>query len=180
MVYVVLADGFEEIEAIEPVDILRRGGIDVKTASIMNTKQVTGAHRITVEADIMLSDIDTDSMQMLILPGGEGHILLDASNEVHALINYALSNNIYIAAICAAPSILGKRQILDKKEATCYPGFEKYCYGAQMTGKKAVIDGYIITGRGPGAASDFGFLTLSVLKDNQTVLKLKDSMQYND
>lgn len=180
MVYVILADGFEEIEAIEPIDILRRGGVDVKTASIMPTKQVTGAHGIKIEADIMISDIDTNSMQMLILPGGEGHILLDASNKVHALINHALLNNIYIAAICASPSILGKKQILDGKKATCYPGFEKYCYGAKMTGEKAVIDNYIITGKGPGAASDFGFLMLSVLKDSQTVLRLKDAMQYND
>ncbi len=180
MVYVILADNFEEIEAIEPIDILRRGGVEVKTVSITETDEVKGAHGIVVKADIKISEVEPDKMEMLMLPGGMGHALLDASNEVHSLINYTLVNNRYLAAICASPSILGKKQILSGKKATCYPGFEQFCYGAEMTGKKAVKDGMIITGRGPGAASDFGFLALSVLKDDNTVNELKNSMQYND
>lgn len=180
MVYVILADGFEEIEAIEPVDIMRRAGIDVKTVSIMDIKTVMGAHGIPVNADIMINEINPDDMDMLMLPGGGGYQLLDASNEVHALINHTLINNKYLAAICAAPSILGKKQILTNKKATCYPGFEQYCYGAEITGEKVVVDGKIITGRGPGAASDFGFALTTILKDEETAAELKEAMQYND
>ncbi len=180
MVYVILADGFEEIEAIEPVDIMKRAGIEVKTVSIMETATVTGAHGIPVNADIMINDVTPEAMTMLVLPGGGGYQLLDASNEVHALINHCITGGKYIAAICAAPSILGKKQILLEKKATCYPGFEQYCYGAEMTGKKVVRDGKIITGRGPGAASDFGFALTSILKDEKTAAELKEAMQYND
>lgn len=180
MVYVVLADGFEEIEAIEPIDILRRGGVCVNTVSITDKNEVCGAHGITVTADITISEVDTDNMEMLMLPGGGGHTLLDASNDVHALINYALVNGRYIAAICASPSILGKKQILMGKKATCYPGFEKFCYGAVMCPDKAVQDGLIITGKGPGAASEFGFMALTALKGKDVALGLRDEMQYND
>ena len=117
---------------------------------------------------------------MLVLPGGEGHKLLDASNDVHALINYALTHGKYIAAICAAPSILGKKQLLTGKKATCYPGFERYCYGAKMTGNKVSVDGKIITGRGPGAAADFAFELTKILKSRNISEELKDAMQYND
>lgn len=178
MVYMILADGFEEIEAIEPLDILRRGGVDVKTASIMNTKAVRGAHGVEVMADIMINEVDLDSMEMVILPGGAGHELLDASNEVHALINHAVAYNKYIAAICASPSIIGKKMLLSGKKATCYPGFEKYCYDAEMTGEAAVRDGLIITGKGPGAAADFGFMLLEILKDEKIASSLKSDMQY--
>ena len=180
MVYVILADDFEEIEAIEPIDILRRGGVNVKILSVMDTLEVKGAHGILIKADMSISEADPRDMDMLMLPGGAGHTLLDSSNEVHSLINYALTNNKYIAAICASPSILGKKHLLTGKKATCYPGFEEFCYGAEMIGAKAVKDGMIITGRGPGAASDFGFLALSVLKDDATVSNLKEAMQYND
>ena len=180
MVYIILADGFEEIEAIEPADILRRSGIEVQTVSIMDTLEVKGAHSIKITADISINDIDIEKMDMLFLPGGEGYQLLDASNEVHALINYATVNGKYIAAICAAPSILGKKQLLSDKKATCYPGFEQFCYGAEMTGETVTIDGKIITGRGPGAAADFGFTLASLLKDAETANKLKEAMQYYD
>lgn len=180
MVYVILADGFEEIEAIEPTDIMRRAGIEVKTVSIMPTSRVMGAHGIPVEADIMIADCDPDKMDMLLLPGGGGHALLDASNEVHALMNHAHVNGKYLAAICAAPSIPGKKQLLSGKKATCYPGFEKFCYGAEMTGEKAVIDGKFITGRGPGAASEFGFALVTLLKGVDVAAGLREAMQYND
>lgn len=185
MVYVILADGFEEIEAIEPVDIMRRAGIDVTTVSIMSERSVKGAHGITVEADTMIADVLNNGiapadMELLMLPGGGGYVYLDESNEVHALLNDALIQGKYIAAICAAPSILGKKQILMDKKATCYPGFEQYCYGAEMTGEKAVVDGKVITGRGPGAASDFGFALVTLLKGAETAAELKEAMQYND
>ena len=178
MVYMILADGFEEIEALEPLDILRRGGIDVKTVSIMETKSVVGAHNIEVMADIKMTDVSLEDMDMVILPGGAGHELLDASNDVHTMLNYAVAYNRYIAAICASPSILGKKQLLSGKKVTCFPGFEQYCYNAFITGEQAVRDGQIITGKGAGAAGEFGFLLLSVLKDKETADKLRKTMQY--
>jgi 4-methyl-5(b-hydroxyethyl)-thiazole monophosphate biosynthesis len=164
---------------------MRRAGIGVTTVSITNEKSVRGAHGMTIEADALISDIIThgtapSDTELLMLPGGEGHVLLDASNEAHALINDAVIRGGYIAAICAAPSILGKKQILSGKKATCYPGFEKYCYGAEMTGEKATVDGKIITGRGPGAAAEFGFAIVTLLKGEQTTAALKEAMQYND
>lgn len=177
MVYVLLADGFEEVEAIEPIDILKRGGVDVTTVGVTG-KVVTGAHKIPVTADIEINEVNPEDMELLMLPGGAGHELLDASNEVHALINYAVSNNLYISAICAAPSILGKKQMLDGKNAVCFPGYEKYLYGAVISDKKAVTDGKIITAKGAGAAAEFGFSMLTVLKDKETADKIKEIMQY--
>lgn len=177
MVYVLLADGFEEVEAIEPIDILKRGGVDVTTVGVTG-KVVTGAHKIPVTADIKINEVNPEDMELLMLPGGAGHELLDASNEVHALINYAVSNNLYISAICAAPSILGKKQMLDGKNAVCFPGYEKYLYGAVISDKKAVTDGKIITAKGAGAAAEFGFSMLTVLKDKETADKIKEIMQY--
>lgn len=177
MVYVLLADGFEEVEAIEPIDILRRGGIEVQTVGI-NGKTVTGAHGITVAADIEINDADMSKAELLMLPGGAGHELLDASNDVHGMINYALTNNIYISAICAAPSILGKKMILEGKKATCFPGYEKYLYDAEVVTDKVVVDGKIITGKGAGAAADFGFAMLVLLKGQDTADKIRETMQY--
>ena len=179
MIYVLLADGFEEIEAIEPIDILRRCGIDVLTASVMGRKEVEGAHSINVVADMHAEDINPENMDLLFLPGGgKGHELLDASNTAHALINYAVANGKYIAAICAAPSILGRKQLLDGKKATCYPGFEKYLYGAECVSDKVVVDGKIITGKGAGAAAEFGFVIAELLKDISTADEIKAQMQY--
>lgn len=177
MVYVLLADGFEEVEAIEPIDILKRGGVEVTTVGVTG-KVVTGAHGIPVTADIEIRDIQPEDMELLMLPGGAGHELLDASNEVHALINYAVANNLYISAICAAPSILGKKQILDGKNAVCFPGYEKYLYGAVISDEKAVTDGKIITAKGAGTAAEFGFSMLTVLKNRETADKIKEIMQY--
>lgn len=178
MVYVTLADGFEEIEAITPIDILRRANIDVTTVSITDNLTVKGAHGICVIADKTMSQINPQDMEALILPGGMGHELLDASNEVHALINHALSNDLYIAAICAAPSILGKKMLLDGKNATCFPGFEQFLYGANVKEDKVVTDGKIITAKGAGAAAEFGFEICSLLKDSETANALRKTMQY--
>lgn len=177
MVYVMFADGFEETEAIEPIDILKRGGVDVVTVGVKE-KTVTGAHGITIITDIGIEEIDPEKMELLMLPGGMGHEILDASNEVHGLINYAVANGLYIAAICAAPSILGKKMFLEGKKATCFPGYEKYLYGADVISDKAVVDGKFITAKGAGAASDFGFEMLTVLKNRETAEKVKEIMQY--
>lgn len=177
MVYVILANGFEEVEAITPIDILRRAGVEVETAALEGRTAV-GAHNIPVTADISIDDIDAEKMDLLMLPGGGGHVLLDKSEKVEKLINYALENNKYIAAICAAPSILGKRGILAGKKATCFPGFEQYLIDAEVVPDKAVVDGKIITGKGAGAASEFGFAITELLKDKATADALKKTMQY--
>ncbi len=178
MVYVLLADGFEEVEAITPIDILRRAGVEVTTVSIKD-KTVTGAHNIPVTADALISELNSvDDMEVLMLPGGAGHELLDASNEAHAMINYAHENGKYIAAICAAPSIIGKKMLLSGKKATCFPGFEQYLYGADVTGGQVEADGQFITAKGAGAAAEFGFEICKILKGADKADALKAQMQY--
>ncbi len=178
MVYVLLADGFEEIEAITPIDIMRRAGIEVKTAALTNDPQVRGAHNIKVTADMKITDIEPEDIELLMLPGGAGHELLDASNEVHYLINECIVRGKYIASICAAPSILGKKRIFDGKNATCFPGFEKYLYGANIKPDKVVVDKKLITAKGAGAAAEFGFTLTGILKGRAAADKLKEQMQF--
>ncbi len=178
MVYVFLANGFEEVEAIEPIDIMRRAGIEVTTVSL-GEEPVTGAHGIIVKADIVIDEVDTDKLEAVVLPGGGlGHENLDASNSVHTLINYAVAHGKYVCAICASPSILGRKQLLNGKKATCFPGFEKYLYGAEYVTDKAVVDGKIITARGAGAAAEFGFEITAALKDRETADAVRAQMQY--
>ncbi|MDO5396461.1 MAG: DJ-1/PfpI family protein [bacterium] len=178
MVYVFFADGFEEVEAIEPIDIMRRAGIEVLTVSLGDAP-VTGAHNICVKADIVIDEVNKDDIEAIVLPGGgRGHENLDASNSVHALISYAVANGRYVCAICAAPSILGRRQLLDGKKATCFPGFEKYLYGADYVTDKVVKDGRFITARGAGAAAEFGFEITAALKGRETAEAVKAQMQF--
>ncbi len=178
MVYIILADGFEEVEAIEPLDIMRRCGIDAVTVSL-GADIVTGAHGVAVRPDITIDKVDPDKMEALVLPGGApGYQNLDASPSVHALINHALTGGRYLCAICAAPSILGKKQILSGKNATCFPGFENYLYGANVLNDRVVVDGKIITSRGAGTAADFGFAIASALCGEDKANEIKRTMQY--
>ena len=179
MVYVFLADGFEEIEALTPVDILRRGGVDVVTVGVTG-REATSSHNIVVTADIMEEEIDDfDGVEAIVLPGGmPGTTNLEASEVVKEAIEYCSKNDILIGAICAAPSILGKKMLLEDKKATCFPGDEKYLYGADVKSDKVVVDGKFITGKGAGAAADFGFAMLAILKDKETADRVKETMQY--
>ena len=177
MVYVILADGFEEMEAICPVDIMKRAGIMVKTVFI-NKPEVEGAHNIKVMADINIDDVNICDMELLMLPGGAGYENLDRCEKVHKLIDYANEKNIYIAAICAAPSILGKKGLLKNKNATCFPGFEKYLIGATIKEDKVCVDKNIITAKGAGAASDFGFKITELLRNKKIADDLKGKMQF--
>ena len=155
MIITLLANGFEEIEALTPVDVLRRAGLDVKTCSI-GEKGVMGAHRIEVFSDLSPSEIDPADVDMLILPGGmPGATNLDASPLTDALIESVLSKGGRLAAICAAPLVLGRRGLLEGKNATCYPGFESELSGANVTGEGVVTDGNITTAKGMGVALDF-------------------------
>lgn len=177
MIYILLADGFEDIEALEPLDILRRAEIDVKTVGV-DGKSVTSAHGVTVLADMEVDEVDTDVMDMLVLPGGAGHRRLDSSEKVHELISYAAENDIYIAAICASPSIIGKRGLLSGKKYTCFPGFEALVEGGIYSPEKVVSDGKLLTGKGAGAAGDFGFKIVEILRDKELADTLRAQMQY--
>ena len=152
-----LANGFEEIEALGTADILRRAQIDVVTVSITNDKTVRGAHNIKVEADNTFSNIDFTDFDMLILPGGmPGAKNLNEHIELKNLLTEFNSKQKFIAAICAAPMVLGGLGLLKNKRATCYPGFEPELIGATITGENVVVDENIITGKGPGLVFDFG------------------------
>ncbi len=177
MIYVLLVDGFEDIEALEPIDILRRAEIDVKTVGV-TSKSVTSSHNVTIEADILIDEVDKNDMTMLVLPGGPGHTRLDDSKAAHELISYSVKNNIYIAAICASPSIIGKLGLLNGLKYTCFPGFEKYVKGGILSDEKAVLDGKFLTGKGAGAAADFGFKMVEIFKGKELADSLKSSMQY--
>ncbi len=156
MVYVMLAEGFEEVEALTPVDLLRRAGAQVKTVGVTG-KTVTGARGIPVAADILPEEFTPEDMEMLVLPGGmPGTKNLNASEFVHGAIRYCVENDRYLAAICAAPSIiLGGLGLLEGKRATCYPGMEDGMKGAAAMAVPCVAEGKIITGRAAGAAMDF-------------------------
>lgn len=157
MIYVFLANGFEEVEAIATVDMLRRAELDVCTVGV-GGDIVTGSHNITVGCDISESLAEPDeTLQAVVLPGGmPGTLNLEKSPVVQKFIDYAHDNNKIIAAICAAPSILGHKGLLNGKKAICFPGFEEELHGAELSEKSVCKDGNIITGKGAGVAVDFG------------------------
>lgn len=166
MVYLFLAEGFEEIEALTPVDLLRRAGIQVSTVGI-GGKAVCGAHGITVMADITedeaLAQLNS-SVEAVILPGGmPGSRNLDESETVDRFLAYAKENSIPYAAICAAPMVLGKRDMLNGKKAVCYPGFQEYLKGAEVVNEPAVRDGNCVCGRAMGSAAQFSLLIIEML-----------------
>ena len=164
MVIVLLAEGFEELEALSPVDILRREGIDVKTVGIAGL-DVKGAHGITVRADMTADEVDVAKVSAVVFPGGmPGSLNLDASPYADKFITAATANGGHIAAICAAPLVLGRRGLLRGKNATCFPGFEGELAGANATGEAVVTDGNITTARDFRAAVAFGDELARILK----------------
>ena len=155
MILVLLADGFEEIEALTPVDMLRRAGLNVKTVAI-GSKIAVGSHKIPVICDMEAAEVKEDEISMVILPGGmPGSLNLDASSYTDKFIDAALKNGGRLAAICAAPLVLGRRGLLSNKEAICYPGFEHELKGAKISEKSVVTDGNITTAKGMGVALAF-------------------------
>ena len=178
MIYVFLADGFEECEALIPIDILLRAGFNVKTVGV-TSKNVKSSHGIEITADITEKEVTTDNLECIILPGGmPGTINLEKSKMVQDIVHYAFSKDIIIAAICAAPSILGHKGLLKNKNATCYDGFEQTLIDANFTGKSVEIADNIITACGVGAAFPFGFAVLSKLKGENFTDKIKKQMKY--
>ena len=178
MIYVMLANGFEEIEALAFVDILRRADIEVATVSIDNSETVSGSHGIEVVADKKISEIGNDGSG-IVLPGGlPGTYNLRDSESVTSLLKDYNASGKYVAAICAAPSVLGGLGILKGKKATCYPSFEPKLLGASVLEDSVVIDGNVITSRGAGTAHDFAFKFVELLKGDDVAKQLREGMLY--
>ena len=172
MIYVFLAEGFEETEAVTPIDMLRRCGKEVFTVGVTG-KVVKGSHGIPVVCDKEIGEISAEGTEMIVLPGGmPGTKNLAACEKLKEIISYCNDNGIFIGAICAAPSILGNMGLLSGRKAVCYPGFEKALAGAEVLYVNAVRDGNIITSRGAGTALDFSYELISALIDEKTAQKL--------
>ena len=178
MLYCFLADGFEETEALAPVDILRRAGIPVKTVGV-GGELIRGSHNIYVKADMTADEfVPAEDMTGVILPGGmPGVRNLDADERVRCAVSFAFENGLYVCAICAAPSVLGHLGILKGKKATCFPGFEDELAGAEVKTDKVVVDGKVITSKGAGCALDFGFAIVAAIKGSEASEKVASAMQ---
>jgi len=176
-IFVHLAQGFEEIEAITIIDVLRRSGMEVVTVSVTEDLVVTGAHKIAVKADILFKDADYRQAEMIVLPGGmPGAKNLSNHEGLNAQIKKFFDEGKLLGAICAAPLVFGRLGILKGKKAVCYPGFEEYLSGAIIRQDPVMVDGNIVTGRGPGVAMQFSYEIVRLLKDEQEVVKLRETM----
>lgn len=168
MVYFLLGTGFEETEAIAPLDLLRRAHIPAATVGI-NGKTVYGSHGIGIEADMTLGQMDLTQMDMIVLPGGLGGVAsIQASAPALDAVRFAWENGRFVAAICAAPTILAQLHITDGRNAVCYPGCEEKMGSANICHAAAVRDGRIITGASAGSAVPFGLALIAALKDEET------------
>ena len=178
MVYVFLANGFEEIEALTPVDVLRRGGVEVVTVGI-GAKIVMSSHNIAVAADIEDRELlDLDGTEAVVLPGGmPGTLNLEKSPLVQKAIAYCAENDKYIGAICAAPSVLGHAGLLKGKKAVCFPSFEGELTGAEIYDDYVCRDGKIITAKGMGVSLEFGLELLRAVRNESVSEKVRTSVQ---
>ena len=179
-VYVFLADGFEDVEALIPVDVWRRGGLDVVTVSITEFPMAQSAHGVNIEADIMFDDGDFYDADLLFLPGGmPGASNLFAHKGVCKAVVDQFTAGRKVAAICASPAVvLAPLGILDGKRATCYPGFEQALAEATYTGDLFTVDGNVTTGEGPAAAFPFAYELLAQLKDKNTADQIAEGMRF--
>lgn len=176
MIYLFLAEGFEEIEALATADILRRAGGQVKLAGVGGLR-VKGAHGVVVEAELLAEEVPAPGPEdAVVLPGGPGTSNLEASAAVQAAVDSAARSGAWLAAICAAPSILGHKGLLRGKKAVCYKGYEKDLEGAQVQDTPVCEDGRVLTGNGPGAALQFGLL-LAQRICGADARRLKDAMR---
>ena len=178
-VYVFLADGFETVEALAPVDVMRRAGLDVVTVSIMGRKEILSAQNVTVAADELYENVCFGDADALVLPGGGvGTENLSAHELLRAQLVDACSRGLLVAAICAAPMVFGRIGILKGKKATCYPGCEGDLFDAEYTARAVEQDGNIITACGPGASFDFGFAIVKQFCGADVVETLRSQMQF--
>lgn len=182
MVYVFLADGFEEVEALATADILRRAGIKLKTVGV-TSDTVTGSHGITVTPDCLINNEEFSKIDAIVLPGGmPGTTNLGANEKLCGIIENAADNGVLLAAICAAPSVYGKLGLLESREYTCYPGFESEAFGGEYTHLPVCTDQVgiypLITANGPAAAFDFAFAILNYLTGSpEKSVEIAKSMQ---
>ncbi len=178
MVYLFLADGFEEIEALTQVDYLRRAGIEIKTLGI-GKEYITGTRRITVKADMLIDDADPTGFEMLILPGGLGGVEgISSSEKALEMIKYAFDSKKKVSAICAAPTILAKMGLLKGKKCICYPSMTDDLRenGATVVDEAVVCDGLLITAKGAGASEQFSFEIIASLKGRAAAEKVRESI----
>lgn len=175
-----MANGFEDVEALAPVDILRRGGQNVVTVSVTGSGSVTSAHGVTIKADALFEDVDLSDADLLMLPGGmPGSTNLNAHEGLRKAIVKHYEAGRRIAAICAAPMVFGSLGLLNGKRATCYPGCEDTMTGATYTKELVTIDGNIITGEGPAAAFPYGYTLLEIFAGKEVADMLRDGMMFN-
>lgn len=177
MVYIFLAEGFEETEALAPADCLRRCGIETVTVGI-GGKTVKSSHGFEITADITENDVIlSDKLDMVILPGGmPGTLNLEKSETVQKSIDYCVNNNKYVAAICAAPSILGHKGLLENHRAVCYKGFEEHLKGAEIGSEPVCVSGKFITSKGMGTAVEFGLKLVEILISEDKSRQLRESI----
>lgn len=177
MVYVLLGTGFEEVEALAPIDLMRRAGIDVLSVGI-NGKTVYGSHNIGIEADIALDEIDLTDLEMIVLPGGLGGVAsVRVSQKALDAISFAWENGKFVAAICAGPTVLADLHITDGRQATCYPGCEDGMGNAQLLSDAACVrDGRLITGTSAGCAIPFGLALIEALKGSEVAEKVAEQI----
>lgn len=181
MIYVHLANGFEEIEALTIVDLLRRADLQVQTVSITGDKKVMGTHGIPVEADILYQEADYEQCEMIVLPGGlPGADYLGEHEGLTKHIRCFAENDKYLAAICAAPMVFGAQGILEGKKATIYPGMEDRLIGAEPQNEKVVVDGKIITSRGPATAMPFAIKLVELLKGKPAAADLAKGLLWQE
>ena len=178
MVYAFLADGFEEVEALMVVDILRRAGIETVTVSVSDNYEVKSSHNIVIKADALIKDVDFDKAELIFLPGGiPGTPNLAACKKLVANIKDFNNKGKRLAAICAAPSILGELGILEGKLVSCYPGYEDSLKGATYKREKVITDGNVTTARGLGAAIDMGLELVAILKSKDEADSIAEKIQ---
>ena len=177
MLYMFFAQGFEEVEAIATLDVIRRSGIDIKSVGVCGT-EITGSHNITIKCDITDSEVSTAGIDGIILPGGmPGTTNLLNSETVNSVIDFCYSNDKLVSAICAAPLILGRKGILEGKKAVCFPGFENELKGRIETDSFFVTDGNVITAKGMGSAVNFGLEIVAYFNGRDASEKLKSTLQ---
>lgn len=178
-VYIFLANGFEEIEGLTVVDLLRRAEIDIQMVSIQDNIHVTGSHNITVKADCLFQEAKIDEADMLVLPGGmPGTVNLLHHLQLTQKIKEFHKQGKLLAAICAAPSVFGALGVLNGKKACCFPGFEEKLLGAKIQYDAVVQDGNVITSRGMGVANDFALKIIEQLADKKTADSVKEKVLY--
>ena len=176
-VYIFLADGFEDIEGLTVVDLMRRADIDIKTVSIKKSKEITTSHGITMLTDLTFAETDFTDADMLVLPGGmPGTKHLGECKPLVSLLQRQAAANKNIAAICAAPSVLGQAGLLNGYKATCYPGFEQFLTGATVTGDNVTVDRNITTGKGPGAAISFATAIITQIAGEEKAREVTSGM----